>query len=114
MNPYLTLPASFLIGVLAGICTGLIHVKCKVRDLLSGIIMMTALWTINLRLAGTANVPIFGEDSIFDNAAVNGIFQGGASSYKVLVIVLIIAVVRKVLFRSLYEDKVGIPSPCSR
>ena len=97
VNPYLTLPASFLIGVLAGICTGLIHVKCKVRDLLSGIIMMTALWTINLRLAGTANVPIFGEDSIFDNAAVNGIFQGGASSYKVLVIVLIIAVVSKVL-----------------
>ena len=114
VNPYLTLPASFLIGVLAGICTGLIHVKCKVRDLLSGIIMMTALWTINLRLAGTANVPIFGEDSIFDNAAVNGIFQGGVSSYKVLVIVLIIAVVSKVLFRSLYEDKVGIPSPCSR
>ena len=29
--------------------------------------MMTALWTINLRLAGTANVPIFGDDSIFDN-----------------------------------------------
>ena len=97
VNPYLTLPASFLIGVLAGICTGLIHVKCKVRDLLSGIIMMTALWTMNLYIAGTANVPIFGEDSIFDNAAVNGIFQGGASSYKVLVIVPIIAVVSKVL-----------------
>ena len=107
MNPYLTLPASFLIGVLAGICTGLIHVKCKVRDLLSGIIMMTALWTINLRLAGTANVPIFGEDSIFDNAAVNGIFQGGASSYKVLVIVLIIAVVSKVLLDLYMKTKSG-------
>ena len=97
MNPYITLILSFLAGAVAGICTGLIHVKCKVRDLLSGIIMMTALWTINLRLAGTANVPIFGEDSIFDNAAVNGIFQGGASSYKVLVIVLLIAVVSKIL-----------------
>ena len=43
-NPYLTLPAAFAAGVAAGICTGLIHVKCKVRDLLSGIIMMTALW----------------------------------------------------------------------
>lgn len=61
VNPYLTIPVSFLVGALAGVCTGLIHVKCKVRDLLSGIIMMTALWTINLRLAGTANVPIFGE-----------------------------------------------------
>ena len=51
MNPYLTLALSFLAGALAGICTGLIHVKCKVRDLLSGIIMMTALWTINLYIA---------------------------------------------------------------
>jgi len=90
VHPILTLPASFLIGVLAGACTGLIHVKFKVRDLLSGIIMMTALWTINLRLAGTANVPIFGDDSIFDNASVNGIFQDGLSNYKVLVIVLVI------------------------
>ena len=61
-NPYLTLPAAFAAGVAAGICTGLIHVKCKVRDLLSGIIMMTALWTINLRVAGTANVPLFSQE----------------------------------------------------
>ena len=103
MNPYITLILSFLAGAVAGICTGLIHVKCKVRDLLSGIIMMTALWTINLRLAGTANVPIFGEDSIFDNAAVNGIFQGGASSYNVL----IIAVVSKVLLDLYMKTKSG-------
>ena len=67
MNPYLTLPLSFGAGVLAGICTGLIHVKCKVRDLLSGIIMMTALWTINLYIAGTANVPLFSQETIFKN-----------------------------------------------
>ena len=51
MNPYITLILSFLAGAVAGICTGLIHVKCKVRDLLSGIIMMTALWTINLYIS---------------------------------------------------------------
>ena len=39
MNPYITLILSFLAGAVAGICTGLIHVKCKVRDLLSGIII---------------------------------------------------------------------------
>ena len=54
-------------GAVAGICTGLIHVKCKVRDLLSGIIMMTALWTINLYIAGTANVPLFSQKTIFKN-----------------------------------------------
>ena len=57
VNPYVTLPAAFAAGALAGACTGLIHVKGKVRDLLSGIIMMTALWTINLRIAGSSNVP---------------------------------------------------------
>ena len=67
MNPYLALLVSFAAGAAAGCCTGLIHVKCKVRDLLSGIIMMTALWTINLRIAGTSNVPIFSKDSIFHN-----------------------------------------------
>ena len=107
VNPYLTLPASFLIGVIAGICTGLIHVKCKVRDLLSGIIMMTALWTINLRLAGTANVPIFGEESIFDNPAMNGLFQGSSASYKVLVVVLVIAVICKVLLDLYLKTKSG-------
>ena len=107
VNPYLTLPASFLIGVIAGICTGLIHVKCKVRDLLSGIIMMTALWTINLRLAGTANVPIFGEESIFDNPAMNGLFQGSSASYKVLAVVLVIAVICKVLLDLYLKTKSG-------
>lgn len=47
----LTLPVCFLVGALAGVLTGLIHVKLKVRDLLSGIIMMTALYTVNLRIA---------------------------------------------------------------
>ena len=107
VHPILTLPASFLIGVLAGVCTGLIHVKFKVRDLLSGIIMMTALWTINLRLAGTANVPIFGDDSIFDNASVNGIFHDSLSNYKVLVIVLVIAVISKVLLDLYMKTKSG-------
>ena len=46
----LTLPMCFLVGALAGVLTGLIHVKLKVRDLLSGIIMMTALYTVNLRI----------------------------------------------------------------
>ncbi len=94
VNPNLTKPVSFLAGAAAGFCTGIIHVgfctgiihvKGKVRDLLSGIIMMTALWTINLRIAGKANVPIFGEENIFDNETMNGIFSGGAAKYKVKV-----------------------------
>lgn len=68
ISPVLALPLSFLAGSLAGCVTGLIHVKCKVRDLFSGIIVMTALYSINLRIAGMkANLPFLSQDTIFDN-----------------------------------------------
>ena len=96
VNPYLTLLVSFLVGAIAGCCTGLIHVKCKVRDLLSGIIMMTALWTINLRIAGTSNVPIFSKNSIFDNGILDKIPEPLAS-YKTLLVIDILVAVTKIL-----------------
>lgn len=107
MNPYLTLPVSFLAGVLAGICTGLIHVKCKVRDLLSGIIMMTALWTVNLYIAGTANVPLFSQDSIFKNDFLTGIVPESMKSYVTLIVVLILAVVCKIILDFYMNTKSG-------
>ena len=107
MNPYLTLPVSFLAGVLAGVCTGLIHVKCKVRDLLSGIIMMTALWTVNLYIAGTANVPLFSRDSIFKNDFLIGIVLESMKSYVTLIIVLILAVVCKIILDLYMNTKSG-------
>lgn len=107
MNPYLTLPVSFLAGVLAGVCTGLIHVKCKVRDLLSGIIMMTALWTVNLYIAGTANVPFFSRDSIFKNDFLIGIVPESMKSYVTLIIVLILAVVCKIILDLYMNTKSG-------
>lgn len=107
MNPYLTLPVSFLAGVLAGVCTGLIHVKCKVRDLLSGIIMMTALWTVNLYIAGTANVPLFSQDSIFKNDFLTGIVPESMKSYVTLIVVLILAVVCKIILDLYMNTKSG-------
>lgn len=97
INPYLTLLASFGAGVLAGICTGLIHVKCKVRDLLSGIIMMTALWTINLRIAGTSNVPLFSKETIFKNSFLQNAVPDGMTPYLTLIIILVLTVVVKLL-----------------
>ena len=97
VNPYLTLVAAFLVGVIAGICTGLIHVKCKVRDLLSGIIMMTALWSINLRVAGTANVPLFSQKTIFKNDVIDKVVPEALSKYSTLSMILIIAIFCKIL-----------------
>lgn len=108
VNSYFTIPVSFFAGAAAGICTGIIHVKGKVRDLLSGIIMMTALWTINLRLAKTANVPIFGDESIFDNPFMDRIFTGNLTSYKVLIVVFILAVISKILLDLYLKTKSGL------
>lgn len=107
VNPYLTLPIAFLTGVLVGTCTGLIHVKCKVRDLLSGIIMMTALWTINLRIAGTANVPLFSQNTIFKNDLLENIVPQSMSSYITLIIILILAVIVKVILDLYMKTKSG-------
>ena len=52
VNPILTLLVTFAAGAFAGMLTGIIHVKLKVRDLLSGIIMMTALYTVNRYIYG--------------------------------------------------------------
>lgn len=106
-NPYLALPLSFLAGAAAGICTGMIHVKCKVRDLLSGIIMMTALWTVNLYIAGTANVPLFSQESIFKNDYLDHHFPSLLAPYKTLIIILVIALVCKVLLDLYLKTKSG-------
>lgn len=67
-NPWLALVLAFGAGCLAGLVTGVIHVKCGVRDLLSGIITMTALYSINIHIAdGKANLPIFTGDTIFNS-----------------------------------------------
>ena len=107
MNPYLTLPLAFLAGMAAGVCTGLIHVKCKVRDLLSGIIMMTALWTINLYIAGTANVPLFSLETIFKNELINGVIPSGIAPYTTVVIIAVVAVLCKFLLDLYLKTKSG-------
>lgn len=106
-NPYLALIFSFLAGVAAGCLTGIIHVKFQVRDLLSGIIMMTALWTLNLRIAGTSNVPLFSQETIFKNEWFNGIIPEGANMYSGLIVIGILAVVSKIVLDAFLETKAG-------
>lgn len=107
INPYLTLVIAFAAGAIAGVCTGLIHVKCRVRDLLSGIIMMTALWTINLYIAGTANVPLFSQQTIFKNDTLSSIVPEGISAYTTLIIAVILALISKVLLDLYMQTKSG-------
>lgn len=107
VNPLLALLLSFLIGAVAGIITGIIHVKFKVRDLLSGIIVMTALYSINLRIAGSANVPIFMKDSIFENNLTNKLAFTSFSPFIVVVILFLIVLVMKIMLDLYLGTKSG-------
>ena len=107
VNPWLTLPAAFAAGALAGICTGLIHVKGKVRDLLSGIIMMTSLWTINLRIAGTSNVPLFSKETIFKNDFMESAVPESVQPYTTLIVIIILTVITKLILDFYMNSKSG-------
>mgnify|MGYP000926970996 FL=1 len=107
VNPYLTLPAAFCAGALAGVCTGLIHVKGKVRDLLSGIIMMTALWTINLRIAGTSNVPLFSKETIFKNSFLEKTIPENIAPYITILVIIVLTVITKLILDFYMSSKSG-------
>ncbi len=107
VNPALTLLISFITGALAGIITGIIHVKLRVRDLLSGIIMMTALYSINLRIAGSANVPIFTKDTIFENSFIEKIVPDSFQPFIVSVILLITVLILKFLLDLYLQTRSG-------
>lgn len=107
MNPFLTLPVSFAAGAAVGVLTGLIHVKLKVRDLLSGIIMMTALYTLNLRIAGQANLPFYRNNTIFENDMINAVFAGTLAPYKTVIVIFIVMLLVKLLLDWYMRTKSG-------
>ncbi len=107
VNPLITLVVSFAVGMIIGALTGIIHVKFKVRDLLSGIIMMTALYSINLRIAGKANVPLFSQQTVFDNGFLSSVFPENLASYQTVVIAFILTVIAKLLLDAYLKTKSG-------
>ena len=107
VHPALTLVLSFAAGLLAGCITGLIHVKLKVRHLLSGIIMMTALYSINLRIAGKANLPIFSKETIFENTFLDAAVPEALDPYLVCIILFVIVLLCKILLDLFLKTRAG-------
>ncbi len=66
-NPWFATGVAFILGCLAGSFTGILHTKFKITPLLSGILTMTALYSINLRVMGKANISLLRERTIFSD-----------------------------------------------
>jgi putative tryptophan/tyrosine transport system permease protein len=75
-GPILATIAAVAAGVAAGMATALIHTKLRINNIVAGIIVMTALYTVNLRVMGRANVSLLSARTLFDQAvAASGVSE---------------------------------------
>jgi len=107
-NPYLALLASAAVGALAGLVTGVIHVRLKVRDLLAGIITMTALFSINLQIAGSNLAIDRSVNTIFNAAPTMALFGGFNLMQRKLIVSAILALIVKVLMDMYFKTRSGL------
>ncbi len=108
VNPYLTLVISAGIGAVAGLATGIIHVKFKVRDLLAGIITMTALFSINLQIAGSNLAVERAVDTIFTAAPTMALFGSFSLVYRKLIVTAVLALLVKIILDLYFKTKNGL------
>lgn len=102
-HPYMGILMAMLCGGIAGAVTGLLQTKCKVQSLLAGILTMTALYSVNLKiLGGKPNVSLFGKDTIFTP------FEGMFGEYAYGIVVVGILVILMVLLYLFLKTQLGM------
>ena len=98
VNPWFVLLFAFLAGALAGSVTGLLHVKLHITDLLSGILVMTAMWSVNLIITGkSAILQFFNKPTIFTYGPIRLLPDGLYRHRHVLVVFVLAAAVKLAL-----------------
>ncbi|MDD4424617.1 MAG: ABC transporter permease, partial [Mariniphaga sp.] len=80
MNPLLASAAAFFAGMTAGSVTGIIHTRFNINPLLAGILVMTALYSINLHVMGKSNIPLLNVTTIFTWVDNFSVWISGAGS----------------------------------
>ncbi|MDO6656666.1 ABC transporter permease [Anaerobacillus sp. 1_MG-2023] len=123
-NPFFATLVAIGAGFLAGCVTGLLHTKGKINPLLAGILMMIALYSINLRIMGRSNVPLLNEQSIFTkiegffetsgldsvlNNMTSGIGLGNlTSTWAILISMLVVTTVIKIMTDLFLRTQIGL------
>lgn len=125
VNPILATVAALFAGFVAGCLTGLLHTKGKINPLLSGILMMIALYSINLRIMGKSNVPLLSEETLFTSIfsgwrslglddAIQGLLSSiGLSSFipkswGVIIIMSLVVFLIKLILDWFFKTEIGL------
>lgn len=104
VNPVTAILAAALAGGVAGVVTGLLHTKLRIPALLAGILTMIALYSVNLRIMGKANISLLGKETAFTLVESN---LGVAYSQAVLLVGLISCVLFSVLMYWFFGTEIG-------
>lgn len=103
-NPLAATAAAMLASAFAGWVTGWLNVRLKIMQLLSGILVMISLYSINLRIMGKPNVALISEPTVFSMLAIDGVPE-----YVLKPLVLLgVAVVAKVLLDLYFASEAGL------
>ena len=108
VNPWISLPVAFAGGVAAGFVTATIHNKLKVPNLLAGILTMTMLWSINIRVLGNrANLPLVRQVTVLTQ--VRSLIETVIpSTWSLFVFFLVVAVIVKALLDLFFRTDLGL------
>ena len=90
MSPYLGTFLALLAGMAAGLVTGLLYTKGKIPILLAGILTMTAIYSINLRIMGGSNISLIGKKTFLNNEFLEKLPQYFNSVVLGIVVVIVI------------------------
>ena len=93
MNPFISIAAAVFAGGIAGAMTGFLNTKMKIAPLLSGILTMTSLYSINLRVMGRPNIPLIVKDTIFTAVESFGIPYPWNNILLLIVFILIVKLI---------------------
>ena len=105
VNPWISIIAAAIGGAIAGAITGILHVKFKIDNLMAGILVMIGLYSINLRIMGKANVPLFNAPNVFNSKILNMDIISPKMKYMVIIIPILVIV--KILFDLYFKTKSG-------
>lgn len=105
IDPWLATLCGMLAGSLAGVITASLHIGFKIEKLLASILMMIALYSINLRIMGKPNVSLLGDPTIYDNITANDDLQLAIVR---LLMALFVVVIAKLLFDLFFATQSGL------
>jgi putative tryptophan/tyrosine transport system permease protein len=108
ISPLLSTVTAILVGCLTGVFTGLLHTKGKINALLAGILTAIALYSINLRIMGKANIPLLNQETILSQ--INAIFQSlfSTESFAILIGMGILVILSKFLIDWFLRTEIGL------